>query len=65
MAQNRECVEIPWAEVEDVRLIQAAAPRVIVRSSGRKLDVRVYADGLVGDLFGALSSVNHGRMKLS
>lgn len=54
----------PWADVEAVRLIQGASPRVVVRSAGRKVDVRVFPDGLAGDLFGALARFNHGRMTL-
>ena len=55
----------PWADVETVRLVQGTSPRVVVRSPGRRVDVRVFPDGLAGDLFGALARFNQGRMTLT
>lgn len=56
---------IPWDDVVGVRYVDGASPRVVVRrTSGRPIDVRVYPDGLAGELFEALARFNHGRMAL-
>jgi hypothetical protein len=56
---------IPWDDVVGVRYVDGASPRVVVRrTGGRKIDVRVYPDGLAGELFEALARFNHGRMAL-
>lgn len=56
---------IPWADVEGVRLVQGVSPQVVIRSRGRRVDVRVFPGGLAGDLFGALARFNQGRMTLT